>query len=385
MPSYPLDAQAIMDAAIAQSGLTGYADEGLRYRFNRMIGLMNDFGHIPAAQYPISVQQVTETVIKRLQLERDWAQTPQILEGEIKQPFFVLGNPRAGTTLIQSLLTLDEGHRTPIYSEVQHPSPPPGVDPAHDAWARAEQEEYVRYILETSPRMLQAHPYFDQGALTEAEDEYLSSLDFHIVYPLWFLKVPNICFATPPEDPVLAFQFQKKFLQQLQWKMPAKRWVGKGVMHQYLAPALLEVFPDMVGFWIHRAPEDYIASLMDHMDIQYKPFNGELYNFQHSAMLEQLKAGVDAIMDCPATSDPRLHHIRFQDLVNDPVAVIAPIYEKCGIPFTKSYENALRQRLADPAHRANRYGKHHYSLEKFGYSKEQMRRMFSDYCDRFGL
>ena len=385
MPSFQLDAQQIMHAAATQSGLARYVDDALRDRFTRMIGLMNDFGSIAEAQYPTAVQQVTETVIKRLQLARDWQQNPEILEGEIKQPFFVLGNPRAGTTLIQSLLTLDEGHRTAIYSEVQHPSPPPGTDAAHDAFADAEQEEYVRYILETSPRMLQAHPYFDQGAKAEAEDEYLSSLDFHLVYPIWFLKVPNICFATPPDDPVLAFEFQKKFLQQLQWKIPTRRWVGKGVMHQYLAPALLEVFPDMVGFWIHRAPEDYIASLLEHMDIQYKPFNGDLYHFEPAAMVEQLKAGVDAIMANPTTHDPRLHHIRFQDLVQDPVAVIAPIYEKCGIPFTKSYENTLKQRLADPAHRANRYGKHHYSLEKFGYTKEKIRSMFSEYCDHFGL
>lgn len=381
----PLDADAIFTAAATRSGLQDHADDGMRARFANMVGQLNEFGLVPAPLHAGATEQLTTVVEKRLALARDWHDHPEILEAPIEQPFFVLGSARAGSTLTQSLLTLDEGHHTPRYWEVQHPSPPPGSDPAAMAAARAEQEEYVRFILDRSPRMLQAHPYFDQGADTEAEDEYLYSLDFHIVYPLWLLKVPSVSLVSMPQDSRPALRFLGDMFRQLQWAQPTRRWVGKGVLHQYIPDSLLEVFPDMVGFWIHRRPEEYVASLLEHYDLQYKPFNGPLYRFDAGQMLAEIKAGIDSILANPATGDPRLHHIRFRELVSDPVATIAPVYEARGIPFTAEYERRLRARLADPAHRADRYGKHHYTLERFGLDGKAVRSMFAEYCDRFDL
>jgi hypothetical protein len=102
-------------------------------------------------------------------------------------------------------------------------------------------------------------------------------------------------------------------------------------------------------------------------------------------MVEQLRAGVDYFLHSETTFDPRIHHIRFRDLVKDPVAVIAPIYEECGIPFTKSYEETIRRRLAGNEYRSDRYGKFEYSLESFGLKREDVRRAFAEYCDRFEL
>src|SRR3546814_9855487 len=86
------------------------------------------------------------------------------------------------------ILAMDDGHRTPRYRDVQHPSPPRGLDPAADARALAEQDDYVAYMLGKSPRMMSAHPYLDQKGDSEAEDEYVYSLDFDLAYPLWYLR-----------------------------------------------------------------------------------------------------------------------------------------------------------------------------------------------------
>src|SRR5690606_37818274 len=98
--------------------------------------------------------------------------------------------------------------------------------------------------------------------------------------------------ASVPRDPVQALQFHKNMLKQFQWQSPTRRWVGKGVLHQYVAPALLEVYPDAVCFWTHRAPEEFIASLLALLELQYKPFNGGRYDVKPGEMVEQLKSGV---------------------------------------------------------------------------------------------
>src|SRR3546814_19504888 len=97
-------------------------------------------------------------------------------------------------------------------------------------------------------------------------------------------------------------------LKQFQWKTPTRRWVGKGVIHHYVADSLLEVFPDLVGFWIHRPPEEYIASLLELLAIQYQPFNGDLYDVQHDRLIAQHKGGVDQILRSAATNDPRFQN-----------------------------------------------------------------------------
>lgn len=380
-----LSAQEIFAAAEVRSGLGAHADDALRERFDYLIGLFNDFGSIKQEDYPAAVEQLTATVVKRLQVARDWAENPEILDEKIVQPFFVLGSARAGTTFTQMLLEMDEGHRTPRYRDVQHPSPPRGLNPAADEAALAEQNAYVDFMVGKSPRMMSAHPYLDQRGEAEAEDEYVYSLDFDLAYPLWYLKVPSLPQSLPPRDPVQALQFYKNMLRQFQWKMPTRRWVGKGVIHHYIPEALLEVFPDLVGFWIHRPPEEYVASLLELLSLQYGPFNGDLYNVQPDDLVAMLKAGVDHILSNPATSDPRLHHIRFSDMVSDPATVFAQIYDAHGIPFTGDYADRINARLRDPDYRADRYGKFEYSLEKYGLEKDALRREFAEYCVRFSI
>lgn len=380
-----LDSGAIFQSAITESGLGRYADPGIEERFHYVIGLFNAFGKIKVAEHGQAVDQIKSMVIKRLQVARDWDEHPEILESDVVQPFFVIGNARAGTTFTQMLLEMDEGHRTPRYRDVQHPSVPRGANPAADRAAMAEQDAYVDYMVGRSPLMMSAHPYLDQKGDAEAEDEYVYSLDFDLAYPLWYLKVPSLPQCLPPRDPIRAFTFYKDMLKQFQWKSPTRRWVGKGVIHQYLADPLLQVFPDMVGFWVHRRPEELLGSLLQLLALQYAPFNGDLYNVKPDELVEQLSLGADYILRSPATNDPRIHHIRFQDLVKDPAAIIAPVYEAHGVPFTDAFARKIKDRMADPAYRSDRYGKFQYDLARFGLDGAELRRKFADYCDRFDL
>jgi hypothetical protein len=382
---YELNAASLFDGSARQYGLQEYVAPGIRQRFIHMIGLMNDFGKIEAADYPAAVETLKALVAKRLLVERDWRQHPEILDGEIRQPFFIIGSARAGTTFTQMILAMDEGHRTPRYRDIQHPAVHRGVDPAADAASLEEQDRYVEYMVGKSPRMMAAHPYLDQQGESEAEDEYVYSLDFNMVYPLWFLKVPNMPQALPPADPVAAFRFHKNMLRQFQWKTPTRRWVGKGVIHQYVMSSLLKVYPDAVCFWIHREPEQLMPSLLEILELQYKPFNGDLYRVTGEDLLQQIRQGVQFILGDAATNDPRVHHIRFKDMVRDPAAVIGSIYEARGIPFTDSFARKIKACQTDPAYRADRYGKFEYSLDKIGASKQQLRSMFKEYCDRFGV
>lgn len=380
-----IDAVTLLNKTAIENKLEQYINQPLMERFTRLIALFNEFGSINENDYHNAELEIKRLIKNRLLLEKDWTDEPQILEQEIEKPFFIIGNVRAGTTFAQSILALDEGHRTPCYWDTRNPTPPAGLDKKSDIQAHQEAEDFINFMLSKSPGLLQAHPYFDQRGYTEAEDEFLYSTDFHNAYPLHFLKVPNLPQCLPPEDPILALRFHKKMLKQLQWKSPVTRWVGKGIIHQYIMPSLLEVFPDAVCFWMHRPPEQYIASLLELLELQYKPFNGNLYHIDPHSMVEQLHQGMSNFISQPSINDKRINHIRFADFIKDPISIVESIYEKNNIPFTKSFEIKINQRITDPSFKADRYGKFEYSLEKFGLTGKEIRNKFSEYCETFNL
>ena len=102
-------------------------------------------------------------------------------------------------------------------------------------------------------------------------------------------------------------------------------------------------------------------------------------------MVAGTKASFDDVLKDPLTRDPRVTHVRFADMIKDPVAVIAPLYEAHGLTFSASFEATLRRRLADPAHRADRHGKFAHSNADFGLDTMELKRLFADYRERFGL
>src|ERR1700746_3130219 len=60
-----------------------------------------------------------------LLMQRDRQAYPDIVRQEIREPLFIVGLPRSGTTLLHTLLAMDPDHRSPLLWEVMRPSPPP--------------------------------------------------------------------------------------------------------------------------------------------------------------------------------------------------------------------------------------------------------------------
>ncbi len=380
-----LDEDDIITRNARQAGLSEYLDPELEGRMRWAVSQFNNYGGIREIYYDDAVQQFKALVLNRLNIARDWAEHPGILDQTIEQPFFVIGNARAGTTFTQSVLALGDGCRTPDFRDVITPTPPPGsVTYSRDA-ADQRAKAFVDYVLRRSPGLLQAHPYFDRLGDSEAEDEFLYSHDFNMIYPLHYLKVPSLPQPGIPADPDGALAFHRNMLKQLQWQRPTERWVGKGVLHQHLMPSLLKTYPDAICFWLHRPPEQYVASLFELLELQYGPFNDGSYKFDPQARLDSLKAGVERYMKLPEFHSSQVHHIPFRKMVADPINTLGGIFEEHGIPFSQAYQQRLKERMASPDFKGDRHGKYHYSLEKFGLTVEQVREMFTEYCAYFDL
>jgi hypothetical protein len=172
-------------------------------------------------------------------------------------------------------------------------------------------------------------------------------------------------------------------LQQLQYARPKKYWVLKG-FHAARLEALFETYPDASIIWVHRDPVQAIASRIVLTGELVEGLTGRVdWREQARFHLDACRAGFNATLNNPWTKDPRIHHVRYQDFIANPVDTIRGFYEKYGVPFGSDTEHAMRSYLAN--NKADRYGKFRYSTEIIGADIAALHAEFEPYRKRFGL
>ena len=69
--------------------------------------------------------------------------------------------------------------------------------------------------------------------------------------------------------------------------------------------------------------------------------------------------------------------------MRDPIGELKKVYAHFDEPFTPEAEAAMSAFLA--GNPKGKFGKHEYSLEEFGLTREGVRAHFRDYCERFQI
>ena len=265
-----------------------------------------------------------------------------------------------------------------------YPSPPPGVATPDDP-RRVRADEDWREILRKIPKWLISHPYNDMLGEGIPEDERAWAWDFRLFTPTAWWRVPmGINLTAMPTDPAAQYRLHKMMLQHCQYGRPNKYWVLKGFHQQRLAQ-LFEAYPDARVIWSHRDPIQVLACRVALSTELIEGLTGEEVapKGQIPWQLVGLRATLQATMTDPLVMDPRVHHVRYQDIVADPVGTIRGFYGKYDIPFGPETEAAMRDYLAN--NRGDRYGKFKYSTKVIGDQIDALQAEFTPYRERFGI
>jgi hypothetical protein len=376
-----LNAEALLAAAESATDLHDYGDDSLPSRFSQAVAHIRSVGMDEAGQ--CAAASVCHWLLtSRLQLFADHKRHP-IAQEKIEKPLFATGEPRSGTTLLHALLSADPNAQTLRFWEVMYPSPPPGLARPDDP-RKARADEDWKEILARIPKWLISHPYNDMLGNGLPECERTWAFDFRVMTPTAWWRVPmGMNIGGLPTDPRAQYRLHKMMLQQCQFARPKKYWVLKG-FHSQRLEALFETYPDARIIWVHRDPVQVIASRIAMAAELVEGLVGEVdWKAQATLHLAASRASFNATLRNPLLDDPRIHHVRYSDLVSEPVGTIRGFYEHAGVPFTAAADAAMRDYLRN--NRGDRYGKFQNSTNLIGQNIDALHAEFAPYRERFGL
>jgi sulfotransferase family protein len=312
----------------------------------------------------------------RLSLVRDRKLFPEIAKQQIREPVFILGLPRSGTTLLHTLLAADPAHRVPLTWEVMSPSPP----------APGDRDRRIRNANRDLAMLRWLAPAFENVHATGAE---LPQECVSLISPTFLSDQFDTMYNIPSyrawffaQDLRPAYDFHRRFLQHLQFGHSAERWILKAPAHMFFASALLAIYPDAKFVQLHRHPIDAVASVSSLVTILRRVFSDSVDRVQigQDAMVywsEAVKTFLGVRDKLPAD---RVCDLRYEEVRRDPIAATRRVYEYFDWKFEPQVEQKMRVTLAEQNSRNN--GTHRYSAASF-----ELKGLngFADYCERFGF
>lgn len=376
-----LDAKDLLRQAQEETGLSDWGDENFEERFGLAVDHLRSVGLDEDGQRA-AVGVCLWLLTSRLQVFEDFKRYP-IAEEKIERPVIAIGEGRSGTTFLHALLSVDPNGRSLRFWEVMYPSPPPGLGGPDDP-RRARADADWREINTRMAGWLPMHPYNDMLGDGLPECERTWAYDFRAMTPTAWWRVPmEMKPFGLPVDHRAQYRLHRMMLQQCQYGRPRKYWVLKGFHHSRM-PSLLEAYPDARIIWTHRDPVQVIASAIMLMG-NLNEMLGAKVDWEELAdsMREGMAAGFFNTLNNPVIDDPRIYHVRYRDLVTDPIATLRSFYAQYDLPFGEDTETAMRTYIAN--NKSDRYGKFRYSTDKLNTDIDALHAKFAPYRERFGI
>ena len=312
----------------------------------------------------------------RLLMTRDRQQQPEIANQEISEPVFITGLPRSGTTLLHALLAADPAHRAPLTWEVMSPSPPSDENRRRRIRRAARNLSALRWLAPTFQRVHALGAELPQECVSLMSPTFMSD-QFDTMYDApsyraWFLK----------QDLRPAYEYHRRFLQSLQQRQQAQRWVLKAPAHMFAAHALLSVYPDARFVQVHRNPVEAIASVSSLVAILRGVFSDsvDLVQIGRDAMEYWVEAVATFTRARDRLSPERVCDLSYVEIRHDPIRAVRSIYNHFGWSLSAEAEQAMRSVLVKQP--PEQKGFHRYHASQFGLESAND---FAPYCQRFGL
>jgi hypothetical protein len=379
LPATRLFARELIDTAKRRSGLDDFGEGDFLGALSRLLRSCQDEARLNLVGKIALKTDVLEILCARLQMERDRQLYPDIKGQEIHGPLFIVGLPRSGTSVLQRLLAADPEHRAPLMWEVRSPSPPTDNDEKRRIQRATQSCNFFNWLVPTFRYAHAVGAEMPQECVSLMTPTFLSdqfdAMYYVPSYRSWFFQ----------QDLRPAYKYHRRFLQHLQFRRAASRWILKAPTHMFALPALLSVYPDALFVQTHRMPVDAMASVSSLVTILRTAFSDtvdpvvvcrEAIDYWSETMQKFLN-------ERDRLANNRICDIQYEEIRREPIRAVRRIYEFFGWSLSRQAEQNMRVLVASQVKRQS--ANHRYELSQFGTSADEVLAVFAPYCRRFGL
>ena len=303
---------------------------------------------------------------------------------EIVAPIIVAGLPRTGTSKLQRMMSADPGVQRLDVWRLLNPAPFPGEPDAGTTGRLMFAQVVEKTIAQMFPDFMARHP-------TEApepdEELLLMELSCESVVSALRNRVPSFRAFTDQRGPRPAYEYMKQMLQYLQWQDGGGRgrpWIMKSPVHLGNLPLLFELFPDATVVHCHRDPRIVMPSFASLTEAGRRMGSDEVDLHELGAEVLDMWAGAMErnLADRATLGEERIVDVDYERIRDEPVGVIAEVYERAGRELTDEARAAMQTYAARRPE--GFFGRHEYLAERFGYTDAQLEARFAGYYRRFG-
>ena len=279
------------------------------------------------------------TLTSLIQAYEDRRYGPELADIEVREPLFILGHWRSGTTYLHNLLALDKRFAHPNVWRVLNPH----------TFLTTERYSDIVKLVSPKTRIIDS---VDLGADVPFEDEYATCGT--LCSPVLAGALPRaaehydryLTFRGVPEEEVARWQKSLiLFYKKMTWKF-GRPLVLKSPPHTCRIRLLLEMFPDARFVHIHRDPYAVFRStrgtIRTDKTLCLQEASGSpdpdariirRYSIMYDSFFEERHL----------IPEGRFHELSFEELERDPVGVVRRIYEHLDIHGFEEFQPSLKR------------------------------------------
>jgi len=200
-------------------------------------------------------------------------------------------------------------------------------------------------------------------------------------------RVPSYASWLDGTDHGPVYAAHRRWLQYLQWKAPAERWMLKSPGHLWTLDALLREYPDARIVQTHRDPLRVLASLVSLVctlrSIATDDIDPHEVGAEWSVRLADGMNRAMAVRDRGLLPPAQVFDMQFREFLRDEIAMVRRVYTHFGMELSQEAEARMRRFLAD--NRVDKHGRHTYSLALGGLDEAAERARYAAYQARYGI
>ncbi len=381
-PKFTVD--GIRKAAEKISGLSDYGSDSYVPGLERMCWALENDAQLNQMGRMIMHRQISNALAGRLSVVAWEKANPEAAEAPVENPLFIIGLPRTGTSILFETLAANPRMRAPLTWECRD------MALAHSVRQPPEEDPRIIKLGKQMSQVDRLMPGFTAihhfGPFIPTECIGLTLLDMASEQIAALSWMPSYRKFLLENDFSTAFEWHRRGLRYLQSTQPDKSWILKTPMHTGYLEMLLKYYPDAKFIHNHRDPMKVISSVANLYRVSRSGWSDQPNTHERAQAdahyyLEFIRRALVFRANDPEEST-RFFDVSFKEFVSDPMPLISRLYAHFERPLTDEGFNAMETYLKNRPR--EKFGKHKYSAEQFGFTEEEYEPLYRDYVTKFG-